>query len=90
MRHLKVSIKRVGIDLDIDRERLAVSLKTWRIRNNLTQAELSLRWNISRHSIIRAEKAKSLSWRTAYKLFAYLTEEIQKENTPGILIEETE
>lgn len=70
-----------GLEMDIDRERFALSLKTWRLRQGLTQRQVGERWGCSRYTIIRAESGKQTSWMQAYKLFAHLAEELRSENT---------
>lgn len=76
---MKTKIKQVGLSMEIDREQFAVELKTWRIRQGLTQEELGERWGMSRYTILRVEKAKPCNWQTAYRLFAKLSQEMRKE-----------
>lgn len=68
-----------GLDLNIDKCAFALALKTWRLRNGMTQKQLGERWGCSRFSIIRAERAKNISWEVAYRMFARLSEELRKE-----------
>lgn len=72
--------KREGLAVDVDRQSFALALKTWRLRNDLTQAEAGKRLGgVSRFTIIRAEKGKLLTWEMAYKLFARLSHELENE-----------
>lgn len=79
MKKIEVKMERVGLTMDIDREAFAVVLKTWRLRNGLTQAQAGEKWGLSRYSIMRAESGKNITWETAYRLLARLSEELRKE-----------
>lgn len=68
-----------GLEMEVNKEEFALALKTWRLRNNLTQVDVGRRWNCSRYTILRAEKAKNLTWEMAYRLFARLSSELRKE-----------
>lgn len=72
-------MKQQGLEMDVDRTTFAMALKTWRLRNNLTQSQVGEKWGCSRYTIIRAEGAKSLTWEMAYRLFSRLAEELRKE-----------
>lgn len=72
-------IKREHLTMTVDREEFAIALKTWRLRNDLTQQQVADRWNLSRWTILRIEQAKDISWPTAYKCFARLSAELQQE-----------
>ena len=65
--------------METDKEQFAMALKTWRLRQRLTQKQLGERWGCSRYTILRAESANNLSWETAYKMFARLSDELRKE-----------
>lgn len=67
------------VAVDIDRSAFALELKTWRLRQGLTQSEVGRRWNMTRFAIIKAEKAHPLSWESAYKIFAKLATELANE-----------
>ena len=82
METIEVRIERKGLEMDIDRESFALELKTWRIRKGYTQEEAGKLLGCSRYVIIDCEKAKSISWRMAYRVFARLAEQIRKEVTP--------
>ena len=79
MKKIKVTFKQKGLTMETDKEQFAMALKTWRLRQGLTQKQLGERWGCSRYTILRAESANNLSWETAYKMFARLSEELRKE-----------
>lgn len=79
MKKIEVKMERVGLTMDIDKEAFAVALKTWRLRHGLTQAEAGKKWGLSRYTIMRAESGKNITWETAYRMFARLSEELRKE-----------
>lgn len=81
MEEIKVKTNRQTLSVDIDRADFALSLKKWRLRNGLTQKQLGEHWGVSRETIVRAEGAKNLTWGTAYKLFARLSEALERERT---------
>lgn len=76
---IKIEFQRVGTQLETDKEQFAIALKTWRLRNNLTQEELGKRIGVSRWTIMRAEKAGDITWESLYRIFAYLSVELQRE-----------
>lgn len=80
MEQIKVEMKRDGLRMEADREEFAMALKTWRLRTNKSQDEVAQEWGCSRWTILRAERAKPISWMMAYRLFAKLAEELRKEN----------
>lgn len=80
MEKIVVKMKQKGLEMDVNKEEFALALKTWRLRQGLTQAEVGERWGCSRWTIMRAEKAKNLTWEMAYKMFAKLSRELTKEN----------
>lgn len=80
MEKIIVKTKREGLSVDVDRQSFALALKTWRLRNDLTQTAAGARLGgVSRYTIIRAEKGKLLTWEMAYKLFARLSHELEAE-----------
>lgn len=79
MKQIKVEMKRQGLEMEINQHDFAMALKTWRLRQGLTQSEVGKRWGCSRFTIIRAERAKNVTWEMAYKLFAKLAGELEKE-----------
>lgn len=80
MKHIKVDAKPKGLEMEIDRQHFALALKTWRLRAGFTQRELAERWNTSRYTILRAERAHSIGWMSAYRLFAKLAKELEAES----------
>lgn len=83
MEQIKVEMKPAGLSMEVDKQEFALALKTWRLRNGLTQKQVGERWGCSRFTILRAEGAKNLTWEMAYKLFAKLSNELRKEcDTP--------
>ena len=68
-----------GLTMEADKNEFALALKTWRLRNGLTQAEVGKRWGCSRFTIMRAENARQVTWEMAYRLFAKLSDELRKE-----------
>lgn len=68
-----------GLSVEIDRREFALALKTWRLRQGLTQRQAAERWGTNRYIIIKAEAAKDISWENAYKLFAKLSKELRDE-----------
>lgn len=80
MEQIKVTFKQKGLTLETNKNEFALALKTWRLRNMLTQNQVAKRWGCSRYTIMRAEKAKDITWEMAYKLFAKLSEELRKES----------
>lgn len=83
MEKIEVKIEKKGLDLEINKEEFALSLKTWRLRQGLTQREVGERWGCSRFTIMRAEGAKNVTWEMAYRLFAKLSNELRKEAENG-------
>ena len=68
-----------GRDMDVSRDKVALELRRYRIRRGLTQEQLGKEWGVSRYTIIRAENSKNLTWESAYRIFARLTESMRKE-----------
>lgn len=80
MKQIKVDANPKGLEMEIDRQQFALALKTWRLRVGFTQRELAERWNTSRYTILRAERAHSIGWMSAYRLFAKLAKELERES----------
>lgn len=80
MKQIKVDAKPKGLEMEIDRQQFALALKTWRLRAGFTQRELAERWHTSRYTILRAERAHSIGWMSAYRLFAKLAKELERES----------
>lgn len=68
-----------GLEMDVNRQEFALALKTWRLRHGLTQRQVGDAWGVSRWTIMRAESARDVTWETAYRLFARLSQELRKE-----------
>lgn len=79
METINVEMKRDGLSMECDRQEFALALKTWRLRRGLTQKQVAEMFGLSRWTIIDIEKAKSINWKTAYRAFAKLAEELRKE-----------
>lgn len=79
MKQQEITIKSNGLSLEIDKQEFALALKTWRLRQDLTQRQVGERWGCSRFTIMRAERGKDITWEMAYRLFAKLSQELQKE-----------
>ena len=76
---IKVEMTPNGVDMDVDKQQFGLALKTWRLRQGLTQRQVGERWGCSRYTILRAEQAKNLTWEMAYRLFAKLSDELRIE-----------
>lgn len=83
MEQIKCEMKQEGLSMEVDRQHFALALKTWRLRQGLTQRQLAQRWGTNRYAIMHAELAKDISWENAYKLFAKLSGELRKEAENG-------
>ena len=76
---IKVEMKQQGLTMQADQQDFALALKTRRLRQGLTQAQVGRRWDCSRFTVMRAENAKNVTWEMAYRLFAKLSDELRKE-----------
>ena len=83
MDQIKCEMKQDGLSMEVDRQQFAMALKTWRLRQGLTQRQLAERWGTNRYAIMKAESAKDITWMNAYKLFAKLSGELRKEAENG-------
>lgn len=81
MEQIKVEMKQKGLEMEVDKTDFALALKTWRLRQNLTQRQVGERWGVSRYTIMKAENAKTVTWEMAYRLFARLSEELRNEKS---------
>lgn len=79
---IEVEMRPNGLDMDIDKQSFALALKTWRLRNGLSQVEAGKRFGCSRYTIMRAESARNITWEQAYRMFAKLADELRKEGSP--------
>ncbi len=78
---IEVNFEKQGIDMNVDREDFALALKTWRLRQGYTQRQVADMWGVSRHTIIRAESGRNITWEMAYRLFAKLSHELTREQS---------
>ena len=83
MKQIKVEMKQAGLTMEVDKNEFALALKTWRLRQGLTQEEVGMKWGCSRYTVMRAENAKQVTWEMAYRLFAKLSAELRKEAQNG-------
>lgn len=74
-----IEVKRKGTKIEIDREQLAAELFMYRHKAQLTQQELADMWQVSRYSIMRAEKGDYISMGLLFTIYANLTEALRKE-----------
>lgn len=79
MEHQEIKMETKELSVVIDRFEFALALKTWRLRQALTQQEVAEKWGCSRFTIIRAEGGKQLTWEMAYRLFNKLSNELRNE-----------
>lgn len=83
MEKIEVKLKKKGLEMEINKQDFALALKTWRLRQGMTQREVGERWGCSRYTIMRAESARNVTWEMAYRLFARLARELEEENVHG-------
>lgn len=79
MKKIEVKMERQGLTMEADVNEFAMALKTWRLRQGLKQREVGEMFGLSRFTIMRLEQAKPVSWETAYRAFAKLTQALQNE-----------
>lgn len=79
MEKINVTMKRQGVRMTSNREDVALAVKTYRLRSGETQACLGKRWGMSRWSVMKIEAGKPVSWELAYRAFARLSEDLEKE-----------
>lgn len=80
-RIVHATMQRQGVTMETDVEEFAMALKTYRLRQGLTQAQLGAKWGLSRYTILRAETCKRVNWTTTYRLFNKLAAELRKEES---------
>jgi hypothetical protein len=83
MKQIKVEMKQAGLTMEVDKNEFALALKTWRLRQGLTQRQVAESWGCSRYTVMRAENAQNITWMMAYRLFAKLSQELRKEGENG-------
>lgn len=76
---IQLTMEAKGISMETDKREFALALKTWRLRQGLTQKQVAERFGVSRYTIMRAELAGNITWMMAYRLFAKLSDELKKE-----------
>lgn len=64
----------VGSRMEADQEAFALTLRAWRIRNNLTQRQAAAAIGVSRDTILRAENCRHVSWEQLYRIFVHIQE----------------
>ena len=79
MELIKPTIERRGLTMETDAQELAVSLKTYRLRQGLSLPKLGELWGVSRYSLMRIEAGKHVSWMMMYKVANQLIKSIQNE-----------
>lgn len=82
MKKIEAKMERNGLTMEADVNEFALALKTWRLRQNLTQKQVGEKFGLSRFTIMRIEQAKPVSWETAYRAFAKLSAALSKEIEP--------
>lgn len=78
---IQVTMEAKGVTMETDKQEFALALKTWRLRQGLTQRQVAERFGVSRYTIMRAERAGAITWMMAYRLFAKLSDELRKEES---------
>ena len=79
MKKINLNLKKTAISMEVDRQEFALALKTWRLRQGLTQQQVGDRFGVSRYSIMRAENQQPITWELAYRLFAKLSDALKDE-----------
>lgn len=76
---LTPALKRAGLTLTADRADVSIAIKTYRLRQDLTQEQLAEQWGISRYTIMRLEAARPVSWEMTYRVWAKLSDALTNE-----------
>ena len=76
---LQPTMQRDGLSMTADKEQMAMSLKTYRLRQGFTQDKLGKRWGCSRYTIMRIEKGKPVTWEMMYRVFNELSKALIAE-----------
>ena len=79
MADVKVTIRQNGLKMEASVEDAALAVKTYRLRRGLTQKQLGDEWGMSRHTIMRVECGRKVSWEMTYKVFALLSKGLETE-----------
>lgn len=80
MEEIKVNYNPHKINVELDKREFALALKTWRLRRGLTQQQVGEMFGCSRYTIMRAEAAKNITWEQAYRMFAKLSYQLERES----------
>ncbi len=76
---ITAELKQNGLRLETDEQKMAMSLKTYRLRHGFTQEELGARWGCSRYTIMRIERAQRVTWEMMYRVFNHLSDALLEE-----------
>lgn len=79
MKKIEVNMERQDLTMQTDVKEFAMALKTWRLRQGLSQEKVGQMFGLSRWTIIKIEQAKPIKWETAYRAFAKLSYYLQEE-----------
>lgn len=79
METIKCEMKAKGLTMEVDKQEFALALRTYRLRQALTQRQLAARWGVGRDAILKAENGQNISWMMAYRLFAKLSSSLKEE-----------
>lgn len=79
MKKIEVNMERQDLTMQADVKEFAMALKTWRLRQGLSQEKVGQMFGLSRWTIIKIEQAQPIKWETAYRAFAKLSFYLQKE-----------
>lgn len=79
MRPIKVTPEQHDLRIDVDRKQFALAMKTWRLRQGLSQRQVAAKFGLSRFTLIKLEQALPVSWETAYRAFAKLSHYLEEE-----------
>lgn len=74
-----VNMRVSDLKMEAEKNEVALALKTWRLRKNLSQRALAQRWGMSRYTIMRVELGRNITWEMTYRIFAKLSTELTKE-----------
>lgn len=79
METIKCEMKAKGLTMEVDKQEFALALRTYRLRQALTQRQLAALWGVGRDAILKAENGQNISWMMAYRLFAKLSAALKEE-----------
>lgn len=79
MKKIEVKMERQDLTMQADVNDFAMALKTWRLRQGLTQTQVGAMFGLSRWTIIKLEAGQHVTWETAYRAFAKLSAALEKE-----------